>query len=191
MKRLVAIVLLLALLLCGCQEQTKFFVTVNLVEYTVDTQERTISGGTYRYTYSSHGYSTGSGDSSTTLTLFYPDGGEYKHTRDIRQGEVTEKGEWVTKANTIRYASPKDLIWVLDKVDSTPQTKVDGWKLAAAALIAALSVLELVFPGLWIRLRCMWYVEDPEPSDSGIFVSRICSVISLIAAFLLAVSAFG
>jgi hypothetical protein len=37
----------------------------------------------------------------------------------------------------------------------------------------------------------MWYVEDPEPSDSGIFMSRIGSAVCLIAAFLLVVTAFS
>lgn len=191
MKRIVVIGLLLSLLLCGCGEKTMHTVTLNLVDYTVDTQARTISDGTYSYPYSSRGISAGDYYEETVTTICYPDGGEYEHTRKDNEGTVTEEGVWIKEADLSRYAPPQELIQVLDKVDSVPKIKVDGWKLAAAVIIAALSVLELVFPGLWIRLRCMWYVEDPEPSDSGIFMSRIGSAVCLIAAFLLVVTAFS
>ena len=180
MKRLILLIGILCLLLTGCasrQPYTCTFVDGNSsTTYTVDPTARTITDGTHTYTYQTH-------NKQTTIT--YPNGATYYFTQG---GGVSESGG-SPDYDPERYASGE----VLQKVlTSKPNTSVrfSPALFLITVVILFFSVQAIVSPGSVIELRA-WMYRKAEPSEAGIFWTRVVGIVGAFVGLILLILCFG
>lgn len=188
MKRVTAILLFALLLLSGCVASSKQTVTVNLVKYTVNTQNHTISDGTNTYVYLKTGTGTDTNWTST-LTINYPDGSAYSYTEYDKDGVVTDEESWMGQYDS-QYAAPADLKAALEMVSTKRNVRVDAGRLIGGIACVVIGVVGLCFPTLGFYLRYGLYVENAEPTDFYLFMARIGAAACVVLGIVISVMAF-
>ena len=164
MKRTTAIfalILAAAMLLAGCKKEplpAVYTVYSYGAPYTIDTQSRTISDGTYTY-----GYEYAASGSSVSFT--YPDGNVYSADYDYNSG----------------YTDPLSLCYALASPRETERAASSGSNHPfVALLLCGVGIFNLAAPKASWYLSYGWRFKDAEPSDAAITLSRIGGGIAVV-----------
>ena len=162
------ILILLAALLCGCTAAaTTYTVTRNGVDYTVDTENKTISDGLYTYLYEVEGTSD---RRSTTIT--YPGGARYYWTQNGGSGS----GGWTDDYAPDRYTDGDTLLAVLE----TNAPKEYSGHPFLGLLLIALGIWHALDPHSAWYTNSGWRYRDAEPSDLALVVARVSGVVAIL-----------
>ena len=173
-KRILILLLLLALVLSACGDQT----AIHMVEYdnhilVLDTGNKTITQGDTVYTYeiAEHG-------SVTRYTIFYPDGASYSMSRS--SGGISSGG-----GDALYHGSERldgnGLIDIVMKYEGRNQAKQKNPTLFLCGLvIIGLGVFLTTAPyTAWYIRWGRWY-RDAEPSDFALGFTRFSGVAMIV-----------
>ena len=196
MKRLIALLLLAAVLLCACAP-----------ELSVDTENQTMSDGKYTYTYTDR-TRTDEGGTVRNITITYPNGGIYWWTET--QTDRYKQATYSTSGNydRVKYTPGEDLVKLLVPQDVTvvtvpdevlvgmePEEEKNEWTAERVFLILlglvvmGLGGWQIARPEAWWQWRARYWVKNGEPTDYGlsaIIFSGICECIIGVVAILMA-----
>lgn len=176
MKRawVVLIALLMAVTLFGCgKENTVFTVNRNDITYKVDTEKKTISDGTYVYSYSF------SGDASTyDVTIRYPNGSSYW----FKQNGSNGFGGWSDDYVETAYASGFTLVDILEDVAQEP---VNIGEVFGGILLIAIGIFNAATPETAWYLERGWWYKNAEPSDMALAFTRGSGIVAVIIGVIL------
>lgn len=177
--------LAVVVLFTGCTEKPEPETVTTVVEgrvtYTADWEHNTITDGKYTYNF----IITTAQSADTTIekiTVFYPNGASYTQERkysgdDVGAGFSTGSADYDPE----RYADGDILIRIVDdRPRPEPEWKINWITVLCGAVVLGLGVLDIVKPGLWWKLRYGLYVQDAEPTEFAIFMSRIGGVICVL-----------
>lgn len=181
MKRTIAIFALIfaaAMLLAGCKKEpapTVYTVYSYGAPYTIDTQGRTISDGTYTY-----GYEYAASGSSVSFT--YPDGNVYS----AGISTANSSGAGGVSAGSISadydynsgYTDPLSLCYALTSPRETE--RASDTNPLVALLLCGVGIFNLAAPKASWYLSYGWRFKDAEPSDAAITLSRIGGGIAVV-----------
>lgn len=181
MKRTIAMLALLfaaILLFAGCKKEplpTVYTVYSYGAPYTIDTQGRTISDGTYTY-----GYEYAASGSSVSFT--YPDGNVYS----AGISTANSSGAGGVSAGMISadydyssgYTDPLTLYRAL--TSPREKGKVSDTNPLVALLLCGVGIFNLAAPKASWYLSYGWRFKDAEPSDAAITLSRIGGGIAIV-----------
>lgn len=169
-RRVFGLLLLLALLLTACgndSESTSYVYPVDYLgtTYYVDVSQGTITCGedVYRYT-----VEVGA-DTRVTTRITYPNGNVYYWT----EGGSISTGGWSEGYNVSQYADGFTLINVLEQADPTPQKRERSGNPLIGFICILIGALNLAFPQVGWYLRYGWHFKDAEPSDLAIGLARL------------------
>lgn len=166
--RVLILLLLAAFLMFGCaQTQSVYTVDVSYngvdMEFTVDTENGTITDGEHVYTYDWDG-----SDSDHNATITYPNGATYYESMS---GGVGNMG-WSVGYDPDTYVDGDTLIYVLSV--SAPE-EPSGNPVVGLILIALGAFYTFAPHAAWY-LSYGWRFKDAEPSDAALIISRISGV---------------
>jgi len=174
---------LLALSVCACSSSADTTYTVG--DYVVDTENGTISDGTYIYEY------TFSGNSSEyRIEITYPDGSAYWWRRQMDSSGIGYgSGGWSDDYDEDRYASGDVLCDILAAgAPASPRETSPGMALAAVLMLGA-GLFNAISPHTAWYLSKGWKYKDVEPSDAALGLTRAggiaCIAIGAILIFAL------
>ncbi len=160
-------VLLLTVCSCSSSSPTTYTVEVKGETLTIDTENKTISDGTYLYEYDISGYD---------LTITYPNGTIYSWTTD-RYGNGS--GGWDSDYDPYRYVPFSTLQAALEEQEynHTPPKNI-----FPILLLLGLGIFVEAAPRAAWYLEYGWRFKDAEPSDLALGLNRFCGVILLVVA---------
>lgn len=187
MKRGIILLLLAALLLCGCQKKQK--------EITVDSEAKTVSDGKYTYTYKDVTTEKAIG-TFRRITIYYPNGATYYRTHIESNGSVTcQPGEYTGPYDKGTYTDGETLINAIAPViaqgnsggiviQPEPEKKTDP----TDSFMTFFCGLALLGIGCWPAFapesvwfgRFGWAYKDAEPSDRAIGLIQGSGILELI-----------
>ena len=188
LKKFFAALLVLAVLLAlgGCAEEGPVTVEKNGMTFTVDTENRTVSYGGDTYTYSQ----TARG-SSLDITIYYPNGATYSDTTSTQGAVTSGYSSWSDDYDPGRYLPGSTLVSVVTTASKTSATySVDWGRLLLGVICVAGGILDVVFPCFWWQLRYGLFVQDAEPTEFAISMSRIGGVICAVIGIFVFISGF-
>lgn len=183
MKRTIAIFALIfaaILLFAGCKKEPlpKVYTVYSYgAPYTIDTQSRTISDGTYTYGYE---YAA----SSSRVSFTYPDGNVY--SAGIQSANSSGAGG--LSAGSISadydynsgYTDPLSLCYALASPREPKGAASSGANPLLALLLCGVGIFNLAAPKASWYLSYGWRFKDAEPSDAAITLSRIGGAIAVV-----------
>ena len=179
--RLFALILVLAVVLSGCQKVPETYTYVNNGKtLTVNTVEQTVDDGRYiyRYTVSENG----------GITITYPDGSIYPdNTSGL--GEIIINGENGMEDTNSRYLSGWVLVNSLEKAVGKKATFHVGYFLLGL-LLAGLGLFHYLAPETAIYWKHMWWFKDAEPTDYAIWMTRFSGIVAIIAGVIFVLISF-
>lgn len=181
MKRTTAIFALIfaaAMLLAGCKKEplpTVYTVYSYGAPYTIDTQGRTISDGTYTY-----GYEYAASGSSVSFT--YPDGNVYsagiQSANSSGAGGLSAGSVSADYDYSSGYTDPLTLCYALTSPRETE--RASDTNPLVALLLCGVGIFNLAAPKASWYLSYGWRFKDAEPSDAAITLSRIGGAIAVV-----------
>ena len=183
MKRTIAIFALIfaaILLFAGCKKEPlpKVYTVYSYgAPYTIDTEGRTISDGTYTYGYE---YAA----SSSRVSFTYPDGNVY--SAGIQSANSSGAGG--LSAGSISadydynsgYTDPLSLCYALASPREPKGAASSGANPLLALLLCGVGIFNLAAPKASWYLSYGWRFKDAEPSDAAITLSRIGGAIAVV-----------
>lgn len=181
MKRTIAMLALVfaaMLLFAGCKKEplpTVYTVYSYGAPYTIDTQGRTISDGTYTY-----GYEYAASGRSVSFT--YPDGNVY--SAGISTANSSGAGGMSAGAISADYdyssgyTDPLSLCYALTSPRETE--RASNTNPLVALLLCGVGIFNLAAPKASWYLSYGWRFKDAEPSDAAITLSRIGGGIAVV-----------
>ena len=184
MKRTTAIfalILAAVMLLAGCKKEPlpKVYTVYSYgAPYTIDTQSRTISDGTYTY-----GYEYAASGSSVSFT--YPDGNVYsagiQSANSSGAGGVSAGSVSADYDYSSGYTDPLSLCYALTSPRETERAASSGSNHSfVALLLCGVGIFNLAVPKASWYLSYGWRFKDAEPSDAAITLSRIGGGIAVV-----------
>lgn len=183
MKRTMAIfalILAAAMLLAGCKKEplpAVYTVYSYGAPYTIDTEGRTISDGTYTY-----GYEYAASGSSVSFT--YPDGNVYsagiQSANSSGAGGVSAGSVSADYDYNSGYTDPLSLCYALASPRETERAASSGANPLLALLLCGVGIFNLAAPKASWYLSYGWRFKDAEPSDAAITLSRIGGAIAVV-----------
>lgn len=184
MKRTIsvfALILAAAMLLAGCKKEPlpKVYTVYSYgAPYTIDTQSRTISDGTYTY-----GYEYAASGSSVSFT--YPDGNVYsagiQSANSSGAGGVSAGSVSADYDYNSGYTDPLSLCYALASPRETKRAASSGSNHPfVALLLCGVGIFNLAAPKASWYLSYGWHFKDAEPSDAAITLSRIGGGIAIV-----------
>ena len=171
MKQLIPIVLILLLLLAACgqeEAQTVYTVALGNDHYTVDTQNLTISDGTYTYNYEINGGKT---------AITYPNGATYYWSWSGNVGS----GGWSEDYDDSVYTGGDTLLKVLEQ--DRPGTRKERERVGnplVGLLFIGLGLWNAVSPYSSWYLSHGWRYKDAEPSDAALGFTRFGGIAAIV-----------
>lgn len=166
--RLLLPLLVLVLILSGCAgEPQPYEYSRNGDTVTVDPINRTITNDTEVFTYVT--VNTGS---STRYEITFPDGSIY-YWSDSGNGGA---GGWTDNFDSERWSYANFLVDALQQ--SAPRQKTGNPGIGL--LLMGLGAVSFFLPELPFYLKYGWAVENAEPSDAYITVTKIGGVIAAV-----------
>lgn len=176
MKRAVVLLLLAVLLLSGCAkaEQPRYIEDAEL-GLTVDTQQQTITDGTYTYHYTV---------SDTQITVTYPNGATYyRNFHEYSEGASYVTENWSEDYDDVTYRDAWDLLSVIPEEELGTQsgTQMDVTAILAGVGMIAVGILCVGSPYTVWYGEHGWKYKDAEPSELALSMATIGGVILLIA----------
>lgn len=176
MKRLIPLLFILALLLCACGGSRQVTHTVNGITYTVDTENGTVTDGTYTYRYETDG---------STTTVTYPDGSYYWYTEHDSGSVSTGTFGSSEDYDEDRYVSGDTLANVISRAAESKGNPGNIW---AGLLLMALGAFDAIFPHTAWWLSRGWWYRDAEPSDFALGVYRVVGVLGIVAGIIVLIT---
>lgn len=184
MKRTIAMLALLfaaMLLFAGCKKEplpTVYTVYSYGTPYTIDTQSRTISDGTYTY-----GYEYAASGSSVSFT--YPDGNVYsagiQSANSSGAGGVSAGSVSADYDYSSGYTDPLSLCYALTSPRETERAASSGSNHPfVALLLCGVGIFNLAAPKASWYLSYGWRFKDAEPSDAYMALARIGGGIAVV-----------
>lgn len=183
MKRTIAIFALIfaaAMLLAGCKKEplpTVYTVYSYGAPYTIDTEGRTISDGTYTY-----GYEYAASGSSVSFT--YPDGNVYsagiQSANSSGAGGLSAGSVSADYDYSSGYTDPLSLCYALASPREPKGAASSGANPLLALLLCGVGIFNLAAPKASWYLSYGWRFKDAEPSDAAITLSRIGGAIAVV-----------
>ena len=183
MKRTMAIfalILAAAMLLAGCKKEplpAVYTVYSYGAPYTIDTQSRTISDGTYTY-----GYEYAASGSSVSFT--YPDGNVYsagiQSANSSGAGGLSAGSVSADYDYSSGYTDPLSLCYALASPREPKGAASSGANPLLALLLCGVGIFNLAAPKASWYLSYGWRFKDAEPSDAAITLSRIGGAIAVV-----------
>ena len=171
--RILLPVLILALMLSGCGKQSREPYTYSYSTFsgdktiTVNPETQTILDGTDVYD-----YEVESTNIRTSYVITYPNGATYHWTASEHGGA----GGWSDDYDENRYISGNILIHAIEQ--NQPREKTGN--VGIGFLLMGLGALNFFFPELPFYLKYGWAVENAEPSDTYITITKIGGVAVMI-----------
>lgn len=167
-KRMLILLLLLALILTACGGETVKTVEYRGMAFTLDMENGTVThdGTVYRYEAETHG-------DSSRYTVFYPDGASYT---------MSWSGNIGTGGGTGGYydADRMDGDILVDLLrDNLPKEK-DPDRFLLCLLVIGLGVFHAAAPYAVWYLHRGWYYRDAEPSELSLTAARIGGIVLII-----------
>lgn len=143
MKKTIIFLLLTAVLLTGCAKQNQI---------TVDTENQTISDGSFTYEYSD----TISGE-LRIIIIFYPDGGTYTWRQECN----ISTGSYSDSNRVAQYTQGHLLVSAVLNPVTPNETQPIHWPfILLGAIVAAVGLLQVCFPyKVWDLFLYRWYQE--------------------------------
>ena len=180
MKRLccalLALVLILSLMGCA-QKEVNHSANINGKEYTIDTEQKTITHGTTVYHYEFSG-----NDTDYRITITYPDGSSYW----FNQQGSTGYGGWSEDYSDTRYESGSSLVYAIESIETEEHKASNPGNIFLGLLCIALGLLDIARPEITWYLGHGWRFKNAEPSDAALTFGRICGgFIAILGIFLL------
>lgn len=180
MKRTTAIFALIfaaAMLLAGCKKEplpTVYAIDVYGATYIVDTENCTISDGTYTY-----GYEYAASGSSVSFT--YPNGEVYGASITVASNGIGGMSAGAISADynySSGYTDPLTLYRALTSPRETE--RASDTNPLVALLLCGVGIFNLAAPKASWYLSYGWRFKDAEPSDAAITLSRIGGGIAIV-----------
>lgn len=181
MKRTTAIFALIfaaIMLLAGCKREpapTVYAIDVYGATYIVDTENCTISDGTYTY-----GYEYAASGRSVSFT--YPDGNVYsagiQSANSSGAGGVSAGSISADYDYSSGYTDPLSLCYALTFPRETE--RASDTNPLVALLLCGVGIFNLAAPKASWYLSYGWRFKDAEPSDAAITLSRIGGGIAIV-----------
>ena len=171
--RILLPLLILALVLSGCGQtaQVPYDYTVHAltgdVTFTVHPATCTITHGEDVYT-----YQVEKSGSRTSYVIDYPNGATFHWT----QSETGGAGGWSDDYDEGRYISGNILV---DAIEKSQPREVSG-NIGIGLLLIGLGAVNFFLPQLSFYLRYGWAVENAEPSDTYIIMTRAGGVLAAL-----------
>lgn len=180
MKRTTAIfalILAAAMLLAGCKKEplpAVYTVYSYGAPYTIDTQSRTISDGTYTY-----GYEYAASGSSVSFT--YPNGEVYGASITVMSNGIGGVSAGAISGD-YDYDSGYTDPFTLHRALTSPREteKASDTNPLVALLLCGVGIFNLAAPKASWYLSYGWRFKDAEPSDAAITLSRIGGGIAVV-----------
>ena len=184
MKRTISVFALLlaaAMLLAGCKKEplpAVYTVYSYGAPYTIDTQSRTISDGTYTY-----GYEYAASGRSVSFT--YPDGNVYsagiQSANSSGAGGLSAGSVSADYDYSSGYTDPLSLCYALTSPRETERAASSGSNHPfVALLLCGVGIFNLAAPKASWYLSYGWRFKDAEPSDAYMAIARIGGAIALV-----------
>lgn len=184
MKRTIAMLALVfaaMLLFAGCKKEPlpKVYTVYSYgAPYTIDTEGRTISDGTYTY-----GYEYAASGSSVSFT--YPDGNVYsagiQSANSSGAGGLSAGSVSADYDYSSGYTDPLSLCYALTSPRETERAASSGSNHPfVALLLCGVGIFNLAAPKASWYLSYGWRFKDAEPSDAAITLSRIGGAIAVV-----------
>lgn len=184
MKRTMAIfalILAAAMLLAGCKKEplpAVYTVYSYGAPYTIDTEGRTISDGTYTY-----GYEYAASGSSVSFT--YPDGNVYsagiQSANSSGAGGLSAGSVSADYDYSSGYTDPLSLCYALTSPRETERAASSGSNHPfVALLLCGVGIFNLAAPKASWYLSYGWRFKDAEPSDAYMALARIGGGIAVV-----------
>lgn len=184
MKRTIAMLALVfaaMLLFAGCKKEPlpKVYTVYSYgAPYTIDTEGRTISDGTYTY-----GYEYAASGSSVSFT--YPDGNVYsagiQSANSSGAGGLSAGSVSADYDYSSGYTDPLSLCYALTSPRETERAASSGSNHPfVALLLCGVGIFNLAAPKASWYLSYGWRFKDAEPSDAAITLSRIGGGIAVV-----------
>lgn len=180
MKRTIAMLALLfaaMLLLAGCKKEplpTVYTVYSYGAPYTIDTQGRTISDGTYTYGYE---YA----DSGNSVSFTYPNGEVYGASITVASNGIGGMSAGAISADydySSGYTDPLTLYRALTSPRETE--RASDTNPLVALLLCGVGIFNLAAPKASWYLSYGWRFKDAEPSDAYMALARIGGGIAVV-----------
>lgn len=180
MKRTIAMLALVfaaILLFAGCKKEpapTVYTIDVYGATYIVDTENCTISDGTYTYGYE---YA----DSGNSVDFTYPNGEVYGASITVASNGIGGMSAGAISADydySSGYADPLTLYRALTSPRETE--KASDTNPLVALLLCGVGIFNLAAPKASWYLSYGWRFKDAEPSDAAITLSRIGGGIAVV-----------
>lgn len=184
MKRTISVFALLlaaVMLLAGCKKEPlpKVYTVYSYgAPYTIDTEGRTISDGTYTY-----GYEYAASGSSVSFT--YPDGNVYsagiQSANSSGAGGLSAGSVSADYDYNSGYTDPLSLCYALASPRETERAASSGSNHPfVALLLCGVGIFNLAAPKASWYLSYGWRFKDAEPSDAYMAIARIGGAIALV-----------
>ena len=184
MKRTIAIFALIfaaILLFAGCKKEPlpKVYTVYSYgAPYTIDTEGRTISDGTYTY-----GYEYAASGSRVSFT--YPDGNVYsagiQSANSSGAGGLSAGSVSADYDYSSGYTDPLSLCYALASPRETERAASSGSNHPfVALLLCGVGIFNLAAPKASWYLSYGWRFKDAEPSDAYMAIARIGGAIALV-----------
>ena len=187
MKRVLAILLLAAMVLCaGCRKVPQTYTYEHSgIALTVNTEEKTINDGKYIYRYAV--------DENHNITITYPDGAVYPSATDIGEIIIVGENEKADTNSLYRTGSSYLAGWVL--MSSLEKTAGKNTTFHLGYFLLGLFAIAVGLPGALdperaIRWRSLWWFKDAEPTEFSLLSMKFGGVLSVIIGVILLVLSF-
>lgn len=175
MKRVMALLLLAALLLAGCAGR----------KLTVNHEEHTVFDGKYTYRFVDD-----STVSTRTIRITYPNGGIYRWEQDLSQHHTTAHGRGNELYDPVEYTPGEELVEAIAGFGEEPKKprEVNWGAIIGGVVIIGLGIWIVADPYTHWNWRFGRWFKDPEPSDEGLgrimatgYLEIAIGVISILA----------
>ena len=184
MKRTISVFALLlaaVMLLAGCKKEPlpKVYTVYSYgAPYTIDTEGRTISDGTYTY-----GYEYAASGSRVSFT--YPDGNVYsagiQSANSSGAGGLSAGSVSADYDYSSGYTDPLSLCYALTSPMETERAASSGSNHPfVALLLCGVGIFNLAAPKASWYLSYGWRFKDAEPSDAYMALARIGGAIAVV-----------
>ena len=174
-KLTITCILLLALSLTACTQkevQTAYSVGIENMQFTVDTQNMTISDGMHIYQFEVSGGNT---------TITYPNGATFYWSWSGNVGS----GGWSEDYDDSTYTDGHILLQALEMKPGTQNKRERSGNPLAGLLILGLGLWNAVAPYSSWYLSHGWRYKDAEPSDAALGFTRFSGIAAIIVGIIL------
>jgi len=149
--------------------------TYTVGAYTVDTFSNTITDGTHTYKFSIQ-----SNSKMYKVTFTYPDGSTCWWEQEGGSGTGGQSSNFVEG----KYASMEELLNAvrreLPQVNTKPgENKIKLQNVLLAVLMCGFGAWQLAKPEMFAKLKVVFWVQNAEPSDFAIFMTRLVGALCI------------